>query len=93
VESSQSVDVGACMERAPSFNASRPILSSFRGVACAPMQVAVSLFCWSSGAVVCYFATAALQRATHAPIEAIGGIALACNFAVPPLICHECKRG
>jgi hypothetical protein len=46
------------------------------------VQVAVSLFCWLSGAVVCYFAIGALQRAAHLPIQAIGGGALLCNFAV-----------
>lgn len=45
-------------------------------------QVTVSLFCWVSGAFVCYFAIGALQRAAHLPIQAIGGGALLCNFAV-----------
>lgn len=40
------------------------------------------MFCWLSGAVVCYFAIGALQRVAHLPIQAVGGGALLCNFAV-----------
>lgn len=46
------------------------------------------MFCWLSGAVVCYFAIGALQRVAHLPIQAVGGGALLCNFALSaPMAC------